>query len=60
MIPISQIKRMWDFTDGFGIAQEGYKDIYVDKNDKNETLLDFYKRAYVPIPTPQIGDNTIQ
>ena len=60
MIPISQIKRMWDFTGGFGIAQDGYVDIYVPEKTKNESLIDFYKRAYVSTPTQPTIDNTIE
>ena len=52
LIPMSHIKRIWDNGDNFfGIAQETYKDLYVEKSNPNETILEFYKRSYVPIPS---------
>ena len=60
LIPMSHIKRIWDNGDNFfGIAQETYKDLYVEKTNPNETILEFYKRSYVPIPSQiVINSNT--
>ena len=60
LIPMSNIKRIWDNGDNFfGIAQETYKDLYVEKTNPNETILEFYKRSYVPIPSQiVINSNT--
>jgi hypothetical protein len=58
LIPMSQIKRIWDNGDNFfGIAQETYKDLYVEKANPNETILEFYKRSYVPIPLQIVIDS---
>lgn len=52
LIPMSHIKRIWDNGDGFfGIAQDTYNDLFVEKTNPNETILEFYKRSYVPIPS---------
>lgn len=60
LIPMSKITRIWDNGDNFfGIIQDGYKDLYVEKLNSDETLLDFYKRTYVPIPSQiVINSNT--
>ena len=58
LIPMSHIKRIWDNGDNFfGIAQETYKDLYVEKANPNETILEFYKRSYVPIPSQIVIDS---
>lgn len=58
LIPMSCIKRIWDNGDNyFGIAQETYKDLYVEKANPNETILEFYKRSYVPIPSQIVIDS---
>lgn len=57
MIPMSQIKRMWVWNNYFMIAQNGYDDLHVEKLNSDETLLDFYKRAYVPIPSQIVIDS---
>ena len=58
LIPMSKITRIWDNGDNFfGIIQDGYKDLYVEKLNSDETLLDFYKRAYVPIPSQVVIDS---
>ena len=58
LIPVSKIKRIWTWNNLFCIATEGYTDdICVEKKDANETIVDFYKRAYVPIPSQVVIDS---
>ena len=58
LIPMSKITRIWDNGDDFfGIIQDGYKDLYVEKANPNETILEFYKRSYVPIPSQIVIDS---
>lgn len=58
LIPMSKITRIWDNGDNFFcIIQDGYKDLYVEKANPNETILEFYKRSYVPIPSQIVIDS---
>lgn len=58
LIPMSKIARIWDNGDDFfGIIQDGYKDLYVEKANPNETILEFYKRSYVLIPSQIVIDS---
>lgn len=58
LIPMSKIARIWDNVDDFfGIIQDGYKDLYVEKANPNETILEFYKRSYVLIPSQIVIDS---
>lgn len=49
LVPISKINRIWETPEKFGVAQDGYSDLFVDKKSSNETIIDFYKRATLPL-----------
>ena len=55
LIPISKINRIWENAKTFGISQQdGYSDLFVEKKFKNETIIDFYKRATLPLTQPNL------
>jgi len=57
LIPMSKIKRIWNWDRYFCIATDGYSDLYMEKASPDETMLDFYKRIYVPIPSQVVIDS---
>ena len=57
LVPVKQIKRIWELEKYFCVATDGYSDLYIEKKTQSETILDFYGRSYVPIPSQVVIDS---